>query len=231
MAEAAEEAESYEDYTVPLKEPSYFGAGITKRGIKFLPASNTDAELTPASSTTSSADRYLSIVLGKTSSEANLLLEPPTANPEAICDICKLPVDPSNAATHESSLAHQVSLEHIHPPSAVDRTRKGVFYLQNAGWDPDSRRGLGATGEGILHPIKPKENMTKEGLGSRSRLTKPGKPTPVNTKPGKPTPVKAPKLNAKQRLKLEQEEKKRKKRLHDMFYTDDRVERYLGPGA
>jgi hypothetical protein len=218
MAESDEE----EFYTVALKEASYFGAGIRKKGVKFVPASDPNAELTPTQPAKSFSERYLSIVMDEADAKAELPHADTKDTAEIRCEVCKLPVDPSNVAAHESSLAHQLSLQHIHPPSAVDRHRKGVSYLQSYGWDPDSRTGLGAAGEGILHPIRPQEKKDKVGVGaSRSRSSTPGKQ--VQAKPEK--------LSGKALRKLEQEKKRRDQRLHDMFYTDERVARYLGPDA
>ncbi|KAF2431074.1 hypothetical protein EJ08DRAFT_550712, partial [Tothia fuscella] len=208
-------------YTIPLKEPSHYGAGIRKRGIKFIPASDPNAELTPAPIPKSFAERYLSIVIGESSQNAedvaqNIIM---TSTETTTCEICKLPLDPKNIAAHESSLAHQSSLQHIHPPSAVDRKRKGVSYLQSYGWDPDSRLGLGAEGEGIRHPIQAQEKVDKAGVGvDRSRSITPGKAVPVEVQKA---------LSAKELRKQERDKKRRDERLHDMFYTDDRVAKYL----
>jgi hypothetical protein len=62
-------------------------------------------------------------------------------------------------------LAHQVCLTHSHPPSHLDRNRKGLAYLSSYGWDPDARVGLGASGQGIQYPIKSKPKDDKLGIG------------------------------------------------------------------
>jgi hypothetical protein len=207
-----------ETYTVPLKEPTYYGAGIKKQGIKFVPASTPSTEHPDSSKLTSVGDRYLEIVFGK---KPNSDKDQIATTSTSTCDICRLPVNTANAVAHETSLAHQVRLEHIHPPSAIDRTRKGAAYLKEMGWDPDSRKGLGAGGDGMLYPIQPKQKVDKAGIGIPSRSTTP-----------KPAPSKVQKLlNPKELRKLEAEKKKRDQRLHDMFYTDERVARYLGPDA
>jgi len=209
-----------ETYTVPLREPTYYGAGVKKQGITFVPASSPSTGIsTDTSKPANIGDRYLEIVFGKKlASDKDQIATTPTST----CDICRLPVNAANAVTHETSLAHQVCLEHIHPPSAIDRTCKGAAYLKDMGWDPDSRKGLGASGDGRLYPIQPKEKVDKAGIGI------PSKPTT-----SKSAPLKAPKklLNPKELRKLEAEKKKRDKRLHEMFYTDERVARYLGPDA
>lgn len=205
-----------ETYTVPLREPTYYGAGVKKQGITFVPASTPSTALpTDTSKPANIGDRYLEIVFGnKTASNKDQIATTSTST----CDICRLPVNSANSVAHETSLAHQVCLEHIHPPSAIDRTRKGAAYLKEMGWDPDSRKGLGASGDGMLYPIQPKEKLDKTGIGIPSRSTTP-----------KSTPLKVQKklLNPKELRKLEAEKRKRDQRLHEMFYTDERVVRYL----
>ncbi|QDS74459.1 hypothetical protein FKW77_006560 [Venturia effusa] len=215
----SEKGQTYDDeietYTVPLRQPLYYGAGVKKQGIKFVPAAAPTITAETARPV-NVRNRYLEIVFGKkaVSEEAQIAT---SATP--ICDICRLPVDSATSVSHETSLAHQVCLEHIHPPSAIDRTRKGAAYLKDMGWDPDSRLGLGVSGEGRLYPVQPKEKVDKAGIG-------------IPTEP-KSTVSKVQKklLNPKELRKLEAEQKKRNQRLHDMFFTDDRVAQYLGPDA
>lgn len=206
-----------ETYTVPLREPLYYGAGVKKQGIKFVPAS-APSITTETAKPVNVGNRYLEIVFGKkTVSDKDQAAAIATSS--STCDICMLPVNAATAVAHETSLAHQVCLEHIHPPSAIDRTRKGAAYLKDMGWDPDSRLGLGASGDGRLYPIQPKEKVDKAGIGIQS-----------DPKSGM-SKVQKKLLNPKELRKLEAEKKKRNQRLHDMFYTDDRVARYLGPDA
>ncbi|TID21584.1 ADP-ribosylation factor [Venturia nashicola] len=205
--------EEIETYTVPLREPLYYGAGVKKQGIKFVPAS-TPSIATETSKPSNVGNRYLEIVFGK---KATSDKEQAATTAESTCNICRLPVNSATAVAHETSLAHQVCLEHIHPPSAIDRSRKGTAYLQDMGWDPDSRLGLGASGDGRLYPIQPKEKVDRSGIG-----------IPLVSKTATPR-VEKKLLNPKELRKLEAEKKRRNQRLHDMFYTDDRVARYLGP--
>ncbi|KAL4821112.1 hypothetical protein BDW67DRAFT_180658 [Aspergillus spinulosporus] len=144
---------------------------------------------------------------------------PPT--PSQTCEVCHLPLSSSIAADkpHESSLAHQVCLTHSHPPSHLDRTRRGLRYLESYGWDPDSRLGLGATGEGIREPLKGKVKADTVGLGAVL-------PSPVSGQ--KKTRDKVQKLNAKQVRKGHLDAKKKGEKLQEMFYQDDDVLRYLG---
>ncbi|KAF2804786.1 uncharacterized protein BDZ99DRAFT_143106 [Mytilinidion resinicola] len=106
-----------------------------------------------------------------------------------------------------------------HPPSHIDRTRKGLSYLESYGYDPDSRTGLGAKGDGILHPIKAKEKRDTVGLGMKLKSSKDGKPhvqkRPIN-------------LDASKIRKMHDEDKKKHKKLVKLFYGNDDVEKYLG---
>lgn len=207
--------EEIETYTVPLREPLYYGAGVKKQGIKFVPAS-APSITTETAKPANVGNRYLEIVLGKKATSDKKQV---ATTATSTCDICRLPVNSAMAVAHETSLAHQVCLEHIHPPSAIDRTRKGAAYLQDMGWDPDSRLGLGASGDGRLYPIQPKDKVDKAGIGisAASKSAVPKKQKEL--------------LNPKELRKLEAEKKKRNQKLHDMFYTDERVARYLGPHA
>jgi hypothetical protein len=96
----------------------------------------------------------------------------------------------------------------------VDRERKGLAVLQEYGWDPDSRLGLGAKGEGILQPIKAVDNPHKAGVGAKLA------PAKVQEKPVK--------LDAGKVRRLEQEGKNKAERLRNSFYMSDDVQKYLG---
>ncbi|KAL2833141.1 hypothetical protein BJY01DRAFT_94570 [Aspergillus pseudoustus] len=199
---------------------------------------------TPSSTGNSIAHKYLSIVMPKTSSSlsASRNTAPTTLCPTGTsdspandrshsappptttttCEICNLPLPTSETETqahkqHETSLAHQVCLTHSHPPSHLDRTRHGLRYLESYGWNPDSRRGLGASGEGIRDPIKGKLKADTVGLGAviPSRAVEKRK-------------EKVQKLNAKQMRKGHAEARRKGERLREMFYRNDEVLKYLG---
>ncbi|PGH26834.1 hypothetical protein AJ80_01414 [Polytolypa hystricis UAMH7299] len=189
----------------------------------------------PPSSTTSArsvADTYLSIVLGsstssKPSKKDDTASTPPTSE---ICEICNLPLSTTSISSsqsspsprekpHESSLAHQVCLPHSHPPSALDRTRQGFKYLSAQGWDPDSRLGLGAKGQGIREPVKVRIKDDKLGLGLRQE---------EKARVEKRRRERAQMLNAKQVRRLEEERRRKGEKLREMFYGGADVEKYLG---
>lgn len=152
------------------------------------------------------------------------------------CEICNLPIsaelgsdentDSSTSRPHEASLAHQVCLQHSHPPSHLDRTRAGLRYLSNYGWDPDSRLGLGAAGrEGILEPLKGRIKHDTAGLGTG--LDKDG--DRIRVPP--PPPKKVEKLNAKQARKGAAEARRRGEKFRNLFFQSDEVLKYLGEDA
>lgn len=242
MASVAEDG-----YEIPLRDQRFFGAGIKRKRIQFVPSTAEATSPTtslPRTSSTSVADRYLSIVLKKQKAERPSSVPPPaeqdltlgayskrlarqadagvadnTAEENsaltARCNICKLPLCTADATRHESSIAHQICLEHTQPPSHIDRTRKGLAVLENRGWDPDSRLGLGATGgEGRLYPVRATENPNRAGLGVRFDKVK------AVEKPAK--------LDAGKARLVEKEGKKKAERLRNAFYRSDEVERYLG---
>ncbi|EEP75869.1 predicted protein [Uncinocarpus reesii 1704] len=190
-------------------------------------------------------DKYLSIVLSKSTSPSPSLdpsTVPATAHgsPSATedttpptCDICNLPLSEPPPATagskypphpHESSLVHQASLPHSHPPSAIDRTRPGYKYLSSYGWDPDSRAGLGPTGSGIRVPVRARVKHDTAGLGLQAKQM-----SDAERREREKRKI-AGKLNAKQVRKREEEGKRKGERLREMFYRSDDLDKYLGGG-
>lgn len=217
-----------EDYFLPLEDQRVFGAGIKRKRIAFVAASDNDAGVTPSlprspATDDNVADRYLSIVL-KESKPATPTAQKALSSGD-VCAICKQPLSPS----HESTLAHQVCLEHSHPPSHLDRNRHGLRYLSLYGWNPDERVGLGANAEGIRYPIRPKAKHDTVGL----QETKSVEEEAAKVKTKKIVLRKEDKkvfMNAKEVRKQEQEAKKRAEKLRNMFYGSDEVEKYLGTG-
>lgn len=233
-----------DEYEIPLLDQRYFGAGIKRKRIQFVPSTTTRTATSTHSCAppeSSASDKYLAIVLGKTSAMTDRLAsDPPPEKPaqsavhgkiealdreraeqpensvvSVLCGICRLPLrEADEAVAHESSITHQICLEHSHPPSHLDRGRKGLAVLQTHGWDPDSRLGLGAEGEGMLHPIKAKDNPHRVGLGAKLAEMKP-----------KEKPVK---LDAGKARQMEKEAKRRGAMLRETFYRSEDLDRYLG---
>lgn len=164
---------------------------------------------------------YLSLVLpshGKAKNdEAG---EPKTFDtPKTVCEVCNLPIPgdgPGTARRHEASIAHQVCLTHSHPPSALDRSRMGLQVLQNQGWDPDARAGLGAQGQGLHYPIKAAPKGDTLGIGVKIPKDLPKKKE------------KAIKLDAGKVRKAAADEKKRNDRLRQQLFSSSEVDKYLG---
>ncbi|EXJ55975.1 hypothetical protein A1O7_08906 [Cladophialophora yegresii CBS 114405] len=242
-----------EDYFLPLQDQRVFGAGIKRKRINFVRAS-TAADTPPSTTsivTTANAisSRYLSIVLPQSASHTQQdtkSKEPTTArgveSPER-CPVCaeRLATTPSTHE-HESSLAHQVCLEHVRPPSHLPRSHVGLRYMSSYGWDPDARRGLGAREEGITAPIKATRKNDTAGLRERddrnddgsehalSATTNTAKKKRLKGKETQDSPAAAVKSDAKQVRVREAEARKRAERLRANFYGPD-LERYLGPEA
>ncbi|KAL8920042.1 MAG: hypothetical protein Q9208_006497 [Pyrenodesmia sp. 3 TL-2023] len=236
--------EGEDEYLVPLQDQRVFGAGIKRKKINFVSPRKPES-LLPEASKPRAGDRYLAIVLGKTggiedgkelhSEEAQHRLEHPATDAESprgqeVCETCNLPMvsdtvglgglETTNVKPHESSLAHQVCLEHSHPPSHLDRNRQGFKYLTTYGWDPDSRQGLGATGTGIRIPIKAKPKSDTLGLG----VLGPAFSNGVSKPPPK-------KLDAKRIREADVKGRKDREKLRNMFYQSDEVDKYLGSNA
>jgi G-patch domain len=189
------------------------GNGL-KREVRFVRAQHSsNSESASATSAAAIGEDYLALVLP---TAAKPDPHAPAAGP-ALCDVCKLPLDAGDG--HATSIAHQACLRHTHPPSALDRRRKGLAYLESYGWDPDGRRGLGAErSDGILFPIKPREKQGRAGVGAPELAKKAEAP-------------KVQKAGAKQARKVAAKDKEVRERLQRMFYADEQVEKYLGPDA
>lgn len=216
-----------------------FGTGIRQKPIEFVRAGSEQASAQRSSHlSTSAGDRYLSIVFKNGGSKTELgnmgskvtcqpskcVADQAPAVQNILCEICKLPLSPQggdralSATPHEATITHMVCMEHSHPPSYLDRNRQGLKYLSSYGWDPDSRLGLGAAGKGIRAPIKARPKHDTVGLGVKLDNVKRVQQKKVQC------------LNAKQARKKDLEDRKKRKRLQEMFYRNDDVERYLGGG-
>lgn len=222
---------------VPLQHKKPFGSGLRRNEIKFVPASNEETEAAnqqrDKTKGQSISDFYLSMVLKKTEPTST---QGEPAKPPPVCDICSMPLalegdnTSSSSATstrkpagpHEASIAHQVCLAHSHPPSALDRSRMGLSVLAAQGWDPDSRAGLGAAGQGTQYPVKAKPKEDRLGVGVV--VPKPG----ATTKKEKEKPKL---LDAKKVRKMAAEDRKRADKLQRELFGRVDLERYLGPGA
>lgn len=228
---------------VPLQDQRVFGAGVKRKRVTFVPAeaiSTQNATKSTNHSASAVGDRYLSLVLEdrRTTTEsrvdknvdpkstASTIIEKSNAE-NVLCEICDLPIESGSDGSfvgvkpHESSLVHQLCLPHSRPPSHLDRNRHGLKYLSSYGWDPDSGLGLGATGAGIRVPIKGKLKNDTIGLGMELEGKK-------GTKVSQEKQVK--KQDAKSVRKRVHDDTIRRKRLQEMFYYNEDVERYLGSG-
>ncbi|KAK1815779.1 hypothetical protein LTR12_009866 [Friedmanniomyces endolithicus] len=206
-----------DEYEIPLRDQRFFGAGIKRKRIQFV-ASTDESATTPSLPTPSrdsASKRYLDIVLKPTDEAERTSSEGAPGLEQRSCEICHRPLLREEATvTHETSIAHQICLQHSHPPSHIDRTRRGLAVLEGHGWSPDSRLGLGPEGVGRLHPVKAVKKPERAGLGARLEEMKAVK-KPVRLDAGK--------------VKLLQLEGKRKaEKLRNAFYRSEEVEKYLG---
>ncbi|KAK4204186.1 hypothetical protein QBC40DRAFT_261944 [Triangularia verruculosa] len=217
---------------IPLQHKRPFGSGLYKKTIAFVPASSslkTVADNDTPTTTTPSvsiSDLYLSMVLPSsppppppppTPTPSNQNSSNPQEQQPPLCPSCSLPLTPS----HPTSLTHQLSLPHSHPPSSLNRSRMGLQHLTSLGWDPDSRLGLGSHYQGIQHPIKPKPKANRLGLGVE---------IPKGLR-SKPPPPKEKLLDAKKVRKQYDRDRKKKQNILKELYTDNKLAKYLGPGT
>jgi len=133
-----------------------------------------------------------------------------------ICPTCNQSVDPNDPTAHSTTLHHQLSLPHSHPPSALNRTSMGYTYLSSYGFDVDARLGLGASGSGRLHPVRASNRADKDKLGIGA------------TKEEKTERIRREGLDAGEAKKMEEGKKKKEQRMRDLVYGSDEVNKYLG---
>lgn len=228
--------DQYEDdpeYDIPLQHKRPFGSGLKRKRVVFVPASSGDLNSTDSSierkPSKSISDLYLSLVLPKDANQdaSRSASEPAMGTMPSVCEICKLPLDEDQAVPggnsalrpHEASLAHQVCLDHSHPPSALDRSRMGMSVLQSQGWDPDSRQGLGASHQGIQFPLKAKPKRDTMGIGVE---------VPKDFVPKKKERTQT--YDAKKVRKMVAEDRKRQEKLREQVFGNPDIEKYLGGG-
>ncbi|KAH7312434.1 hypothetical protein B0I35DRAFT_436991 [Stachybotrys elegans] len=232
------QGESDDEDEIPLHHKQAFGAGLKRKKVEFVRAQDTSDSTVEAIRERDSAkgalagDLYASIVLGnrgtkeeasddaKTQDQAKTETKAETPDP-VVCAVCSLPITTS-VREHEASLAHQVSVTHSHPPSALDRSRMGLRALTAQGWDPDARIGLGREGEGMRFPIKvaPKEDTL--GIGAVMGPARDPKEAPPPPK----------QLSARERKAREVREREKDQKLRGEIFGSVDVERYLrGDGS
>lgn len=230
-----DERDDFDD--VPLQHKRPFGSGLRRGEIKFVPASTEDSEVTEQTDRKSKgqsiSEFYLNMVLKTSQPTTRESSEAAETVAEAVCEICKLPLGSSltvdggkkngKSSHHEASIVHQVCLAHSHPPSALDRSRMGLSVLEAQGWDPDSRTGLGAAGQGVHYPIKvkPKDKEDKLGIGVVV-------PKDFQAKKAKEPPKR---LHAGKVRKMAAEDRRRTEKLQRQIFGRVDLEKYLGKGA
>jgi hypothetical protein len=202
--------------TIPFVQHPAYGRGLWKNPIQFVSAAP-DAPITKSGNGNSMAEKYLAIMFPNGQ---------PQPKPEAYpaCGICGEPVKEQDQRMHFLSPAHQAALPRAPIPSAIDRTRMGLKYMSKHGYDVDARVGLGASGQGMLFPLVPKEKRDKLGLGidkkEHEKKRALGGASAADVKEGR--------LDAGKIRKLAKVERKKHDKLQKMFYGNDEVEKYLG---
>ncbi|KAK3369093.1 hypothetical protein B0T24DRAFT_352948 [Lasiosphaeria ovina] len=231
-ADAGNGVNDDDDYDeIPLQYKRPFGTSAYQRPISFVPASADGGNLVSSSSQQQPeqkgeivADWYLSIVSPNTTRDDSKATDGSLGE---MCEICNLPLDSLDSdarRAHETTLAHQICIPHSHPPSALDRTRRGLAVLEQQGWDPDAREGLGASGQGIIFPVKvrPKNDHLGVGLAVPKNL-------PRSKRDGKPLL-----LNAGQVRKQVRDDVKKSRRIYQELFgskNQDKLDKLLGrPG-
>lgn len=214
---------------IPLHHKRAFGAGLKRQRVEFVRAQDLDAGIQPQPlnpvASSSIGDIYASIVLGsKKGDDTDTKSKEDTVQ---ICDICSLPITTS-ITDHEASLAHQVSVSHSHPPSALDRSRMGLRTLTSKGWDPDARIGLGRGGEGMRYPIKIAAKEDTLGIGAAEAAKARQEEAAKKKQAVVEAPVKV--LTGKEMQILAEKEKKKAVKLQAEIFGRADIDKYLKRG-
>ena len=225
MTPRTEEAEDEEDprfddadvTTIPFAQQPAYGRGLWKNPIQFVSAApDTPITAAPGKGNTL-AEKYMAIMFPNGQPQ-------PKADAYPACGICGEPLKEQDQRIHFLSPAHQAALPRAPIPSAIDRTRMGLKYMSKHGYDVDARVGLGASGQGMLFPLVPKEKRDKFGLGidkkQHEKKRALGGASAADVKEGR--------LDAGKVRKLAKVEKRKHDKLQRMFYGNDEVEKYLG---
>lgn len=227
------DADDDDELETPLQDQRTFGAGLKLKQVKFVSSSTTDhgdiaASSVQARNAEDISNRYLDLVLPSRPDVQHvtptLLGSKQDVQAMILCEVCNQPVSSKTSTTsHDASLVHQICLPHSHPPSAIDRKRKGLSILAAHGWDPDARLGLGAHGQGRTIPIKTVSKDDKLGIGvvlPKGELEKRLAKKQIEKEAGK-------KLDAGRVRKAYSEDSKKREALQKLFYGRDDVEKYL----
>ena len=202
---------------VAVQEEADRGAVITKGDVEDSHGATTDRPGLPAKvrivpAPPAPAPAVLSV--DASSGPSSHASDPNTKS--TICPTCNQSVDPNDPTAHSTTLHHQLSLPHSHPPSALNRTSMGYTYLSSYGFDVDARLGLGASGSGRLHPVRASNRADKDKLGIGA------------TKEEKTERIRREGLDAGEAKKMEEGKKKKEQRMRDLVYGSDEVNKYLG---
>ncbi|PGH02944.1 hypothetical protein AJ79_07481 [Helicocarpus griseus UAMH5409] len=254
-------AMTYDDdeYFLPLEDQRVFGAGIKRKRVPFIPASETTitnttaaAANTPSSKDQSSGtattlrsqstppsigDRYLSIVLPSAPSTGTAET-PATTSTSAPTSTTSTP--PPSTAT---STAPTCQICHLPVTSS---TKPHATSLAHQLCLPHSHppSAIDRTRPGYKYlSAQGWDPDSRLGLGSQGQgISVPLKPRvkhdtlglgvrpPKRGEENAGKKKRVEKLNAKQVRKVEEEGKKKGERLREMFYWDGEVEKYLGAG-
>lgn len=237
---------------VPLHYKKAFGSGLKRKKVDFVRAEDPDASSTINNSTvqstsTSIGDLYASVVLKEDeeaarsrhqSSNSKDKASTPKHEAEAspstdsletteaqICPVCSLPITTS-LTQHEATLAHQVSVKHSHPPSALDRSRMGLRTLASHGWDPDARVGLGVEGDGMRYPIKVASKDDKMGIGAAEEAKRREEESKKNRTPKKEEEL-VKSLSTKELKALQAQQRKKAEVLQREIFGRGDLDKYL----
>ncbi|KAK4215701.1 hypothetical protein QBC37DRAFT_418774 [Rhypophila decipiens] len=236
------------DNDIPLQHRRPFGTRLFQtQFIAFVPAaeatytSEQHSQAKEEEKNSSVPEMYLNLV--QSSNSGSTGNKPPTVNNPTTqetgqeaeaepqiqttrCQVCQRSIPVSEQKAHETSIPHQSRLEHSHPPSALNRNRMGLAYLSGHGWDPDARKGLGASHQGIQYPLKTKAKDDKLGIGIK--LPNKNLP-PMGAKNNERSQGKL--LGAGQVRKLVKEEKRKLEKIRRQLFGNDKQERYLEKGS
>lgn len=200
-------------------------------------ASNVAANASTSSSSSSvpcAADKYTAIVFrNKYRNAAEAVAASMNSGSECTetltCEVCggTTPGDPEGREAHVMSLTHQFALPQGDHPSSFDRKSSAFKYMTAQGWDPDTRKGLGANCQGRPEPVQLRKRADRAGLGVDGELVESVRGQEESNKDRMARIIKNS-MSRDDRLLIERTRYERNEKMRDLLYGDEEVHKYLG---
>lgn len=246
-------AHDEDEYFVPRDDQRVFGAGIKRKRVPFVPASDLSTTTVSAPPTASSSpappcsigDRYLSIVLPASQPATPVSSGPALTTPTVrdlepkLCEVCSLPLkattdgggNENNDDNDDNGDINEGGPRQVHESSLAHQVclphshPPSAIDRRRTGYKYLSSLGWDPDSRSGLGPAG---HGIREPLKGKIKNDTIGLGVKVSEREVKKRREPIPKLDAKQVRKKEAESKQRGEKLREMFYRAEDIERYLG---